>query len=196
MVEERHPLIFSVLIPSVPSRHVQACALFDKISQQAEGFDVEVLMLCDNKRRSVGLKREALVQISRGDYVAFVDDDDDVADDYIASIVPHAKRLAGSTVDVIIFDTLVTLNDGPDVICRHDLGFPNEQYNPAGFRRPPWQMHAWCGPLARTTPFPDLNCGEDWPWCEAMLKHVRGAYKIYRVLHHYRFSDKTTEASH
>lgn len=186
-------MILSVLIPSVPSRIEIAADLFDKISGQISrgAYDVEVLMLTDNKKRSVGKKREALVQISCGDYVAFVDDDDDVAENYIAAIVSHAHL----KMDLIVFDTLVTLNGADSVICSHAVGNPNEQYSPAGFKRAPFQMHAWDGWLARTTPFLDNTGAEDWPWCEAMLKNVTKSVKINEVLYHYRYNHETTEAS-
>jgi glycosyltransferase involved in cell wall biosynthesis len=186
--------VLSVLIPSVPSRREMAWKLFDKISEQALDDDenVEVLLLLDNKTRSIGKKREALVQISKGDYVAFVDDDDDVAPDYVKELTIEAF-LPGA--DVVVFPTTCTLNDGPTVTVEHDISYPNEQYSPAGFRRSAWQMHAWRGDLARATPFPDLNFGEDWPWCEAMLKHVKTQAKIDQVLYHYRYSDMITEAS-
>ena len=184
--------ILSVLIPCVPSRREQAWALFDKLSAQAEGLDVEVLLLLDNKTRTAGKKREALVQASRGEYVAFVDDDDDVAEDYVSAIL---AALDDDDPDVIVFNSQATINSAPPVLCLHDLTFPNEQYNPAGFRRAPWQMHAWRGDLARATPFPDVSNAEDWPWCEAMLKHVKTQAKIDRVLYHYRYDDAKTEAS-
>lgn len=186
-------MILSVLIPVVPSRVDIASDLFDRITAQAEGYDVEVLMLLDNKKRSVGLKRDALVQISRGDYAAFVDDDDDVAENYIKSIVDHAHL----KMDVIVFDTLVSINGEPGVICKHAADYPIEQYNPNGFRRPPWMMHAWRGDLARATHFRDSspeNC-EDGPWCAAMLKGIMKSVKINEVLYHYRYNHETTEAS-
>jgi glycosyltransferase involved in cell wall biosynthesis len=187
-------MIFSVLIPSVPSRHAQAIALFDKITKQSEGYDVEVLMFCDNKKRSIGKKREALVKISQGDYVAFVDDDDDVADCYISRICDEINTPNRFKPDVIVFDTWVTVNDGPKVLCRHDATHQNEPYSVDGFRRAPWQMHVWRGNVARYTPFPDMMYGEDWPWCEEMLKRVNVSTKINAALYHYRYSDAGTEA--
>lgn len=186
-------MILSVMIPSVPSRHVQACALFDKISKQAEGYDVEVLMLCDNKKRSVGLKRQALLDVSKGEWVAFVDDDDDVMPSYIESLAKTLVVCRG--LGVVVFDTLVTLNDGADVVCSHNFQNENEQYNPEGFKRGAWQMHAWPGAIARRVSFPDNTGHEDWPWCEEMAKRVQWSIKIPMVLYHYRFNDKTTEAS-
>ena len=191
--------ILSVLIPSVPSRRELAWKLFDKISGQAavlpdvDGLcQVEVLLLLDNKMRTVGKKRGSLVRASRGDYVTFVDDDDDVSDDYVSLIL----QSTGRNPDLIVFDSHVTINGIGPTLCQHGIAFENEQYRPEGFKRKPWHIHAWRGDYARVTPFPDLMYGEDWPWCESMLKTVTKHVKIDRPLYHYRFDDATTEASH
>ncbi len=189
--------ILSVLIASVPSRREMAWALFDKISAQAGSEPsgaVEILLFLDNKKRSVGLKRQALVDIAAGQYIAFVDDDDDVADDYVSSIL-EARNSTSDTVDVITFDTLVRINDGPVVACQHELGFQDEQYSPGGFKRSPWQMHAWRKSLARRVRFPDKNNAEDAPWVSEMVKLARTQTKIDKALYFYRYDDAKTEAS-
>ena len=65
----------AILIPSIPSRFKRFERLFERINDQATKSDmvVEVLGLFDNKKRSIGHKRDALVQMSKGDYVCFCD---------------------------------------------------------------------------------------------------------------------------
>jgi hypothetical protein len=53
-----NPLL-SILIPTVPERFDQANALFEKISEQNPGR-AEILMMSDNRARSIGLKRNSL----------------------------------------------------------------------------------------------------------------------------------------
>ena len=188
--------ILSVLIPTVPSRREAAWKLFDKISAQsreyAGGWDpVEVLVLLDNKQRSTGLKRDALLQASRGKYVAFVDDDDDVSDNYVREIVKASATNAG----VIVFDSDCFLNGQPGALITHHFGSPNYQYSPEGFTRGAWHIHAWRGEIARMVPFPDIQNGEDWPWCHAMKSLTATSTKIDEVLYHYRYDHETTEAS-
>lgn len=184
--------ILSVLIPTVPARREAAWKLFDKITAQAEGQPVEVLVLLDNKKRSTGLKRDALLQASAGDYIAFADDDDDVSEHYIKRILTAASV---GPWGVIVFDTDCSLNGASPVRIRHSLRFPNEQYNPAGFKRGPWQMHAWRGMIARAVRFPDLQNGEDSAWCAEMKRNTFSYAKIEEVLYHYRYDHETTEAS-
>jgi hypothetical protein len=185
-------MILSVLIPAIPSRRTQAGALYEKLMMQARSHDVEILLLTDNKRRTVGAKRQALVDIARGDYLAFVDDDDDVLDGYIDKIVKKACAWPG---EVIVFPSLCTLNGGPTVRIDHSRHYENEQYNPAGFKRKPWHIHAWCKQLAKAARFPDVTGYEDWPWCEQMLPHVKTeALASTAPLYHYRFDSRTSES--
>ena len=180
----------SVLIPCVPSRHDRMGEVFTALERQAHGFPVEILALVDNKQRSIGAKRDALVQIARGDYLAFVDDDDGIFPKYVENIL----RGIECTPDVIVFDTLVSLNDGPDVIAQHSLAYNNEQYSPAGFKRKPWQMHAWRREIAQAFQFPDLNIGEDWGWCKQLCEVAKTEVKVEGPLYWYRYSDSGTEA--
>lgn len=79
---------FSILIPCIPERMNMAAQLYRKLHQQIADAkaNVEVLCLIDDCRMSVGTKRQKLLDIARGDYIAFVDDDDDVTDRYVPAI--------------------------------------------------------------------------------------------------------------
>ena len=71
--------LLSILTPAVPSRMAQLAKLCDELAKQIGGLAVEHLTLLDNKRRSVGLKRQALLDIARGDYVDLSGDAEDGA---------------------------------------------------------------------------------------------------------------------
>lgn len=189
--------LLSVLIPSLPERISNWLTLFNMLTGQAEYVgryrDLEVLLLLDNKRRSTGLKRQALLSIARGKYVAFVDDDDEIMPAYVPQILEQVPKGA----DVIVFDSLCQINDGPRVHVQHDLEFPNEEYNPAGFRRSPWHIHAWRRELAQSAEFPDKQYHEDVDWLMQVLPRAKTQARI-RIdvpLYVYQFNSKTTEAS-
>jgi hypothetical protein len=83
----REPLRLSVLICTLPSRSALLDKLVDELYAQAdsEGWDIEVIV--DSRTNiTVGAKRQALLERSRGDYVCFVDDDDWIAHDYVGRI--------------------------------------------------------------------------------------------------------------
>lgn len=185
--------ILSVLVPSVPSRVIhQLLPLLERLNEQAQGKPVEILCLLDNKARSVGLKREALVQASRGKFVAFVDDDDDVTPHYVEKILAAAE--ANPDADCIVFDQLCTLNDQEPVVVRHGIEFENTEVGPQGATRKPWHVMAYAGRIARACHFPDASWGEDWEWVKQAWPQIKKQVRIDAVLHHYRFSSATTEA--
>ena len=82
---------FSILICTVVSRKKQLANLLKILEPQLTKY-VEVLTECDNKEISVGRKRQILLERAKGDYVAFIDDDDAVSSDYVAQILQAIKQ--------------------------------------------------------------------------------------------------------
>jgi glycosyltransferase involved in cell wall biosynthesis len=68
----------SILIPCIPSRFEKAQKLIDKLQAQIVDKNVEIICLIDNKLKSIGEKRDNLVQVCNGKYFMFIDDDDDI----------------------------------------------------------------------------------------------------------------------
>lgn len=76
----------SILIPTTPDRAVMLATLKADIERQINlrpAGEVELLICHDNYERTVGDKRNELLQHASGDYVAFIDDDDDIHEFYI-----------------------------------------------------------------------------------------------------------------
>jgi glycosyltransferase involved in cell wall biosynthesis len=185
-------LVLSVLVCGTPRRlESHATPLIRKLEKQADGLPVEILYLLDNKKRSVGYKRQALLDIAKGDYVSYVDDDDDVADNYVSAILEGAKF--GS--DVVTFDQCADINGAVGLI-RFGLGQPNEAFKPGGIAlRGAWHVCAWKRSIAQTAKFPDLMDGEDWRWAEQLCLKATTSTHVDAVIHLYRFRSATTEAT-
>ena len=78
---------------------------------------------------------------------------------------------------------------------KHDLANENEQFSPADSTGNRGTFHAWKSEIAKRHRFPDLNYGEDWPWCEAMLKEVRTQARAGDApLYVYNHNPETSEA--
>ncbi len=196
--EYREMILFSILIPSIPSRFGMAQKLVQKLEAQIGDFPVEVLVFIDNKKRSIGMKRDALVQMTQGSHLAFCDDDDDVNFDYVSEIVSAIR--ANPDIDVIVFDQRVFLNKEKPFIVHFGLEFENEQsnVNPDGTRadikRLPFQVCAWKSSIAKASRFPDVNYSEDSAWLNPMWKNAKSQHRINKVLHEYHYSDSVSEA--
>lgn len=185
--------LLSILTPSVPSRYRELEKLQAHIEQLAKPFpgQVEHLTFTDNKLRPVGAKRQALLDIARGDYIAFVDDDDWVSDRYLEQLLP---RLA-SGPDVVTFkqDAYIDGVAGQiifDATCPQD-----ETWKPLGTaRRRPWHVCAWRRSLALRGIFTEVSYYEDVAWVNQVAPLIRTHLHIDEVLHFYRHSAATTEA--
>lgn len=189
--------ILSVLICGTPSRALgKAFPLICRLMAQLYPDDkrVEILYLLDNKKRSVGAKRQALLDIANGEYVAYVDDDDEVAPEYCESIL-SAIESAPEKPDVVTFDQVANIAGNLGQV-RFGLGNPNDDFNPDAItKRNAWHVCAWRRELAQRFKFPDLMDGEDWAWAEQLCMAAKSSVHIDGVLHFYTFNPQTTEAT-
>jgi glycosyltransferase involved in cell wall biosynthesis len=185
----------SVLIPSIPSRISKAMKLYNRIAKQCEGMDVEILIFIDNKKRSIGYKRDALVQIARGRYCAFVDDDDDVSDNYISCII---DKIDEADYDVISINTLAII-EGKKCKILADVSHENEElqmvkdrYKPC--KRKPFHTSVWKTEIAQSERFKDVGYGEDWDWVSRLLPKIKTSCSINQFLYRYIWSASVSEA--
>ena len=188
--------VLSILTPAIPERFAQLTALRDTIERQQAAIpphSVEWLVFCDTRgARTVGQKRDDLVQLARGQYVAFVDDDDAIAPDYLSALYEAATQPVKP--DVITFRQHVTYNGlTGDVVFQ--LGSQNQPFTPNGVTtRAPWHVCAFRSLLAKSHHFPHTNYGEDWEWARHVGADCKCSSHIDRVLHYYRHDSKTTAA--
>lgn len=186
--------ILSILTPTIRGRESQVIALQEKIASQIGtqyGVPmVEHLTLSDNRARSIGAKRQALWDIARGTYCAMIDDDDDVSDDYVASLL----RAAETGADVITFRQRAIYN-GLESEVHFGINNQDGQFTPGGITlRAPWHVCAWRRERVEGCLFGESNYGEDIAWCQQSRKRIRTGHHIDRVLHTYRHDAATTAA--
>ncbi len=151
----------SILIPAIPSRFERAIKLYNKILGMVGDMNIEVLMFTDNKKRTIGEKRESLKNISKGKYFMFVDDDDD-----LISVSELYEAACNNNVDVITFKQRNKNKDGSDFIVTFGIGNAvehnqSENGNYLDCFRPPFHVCAWNESFKKFS-FPDINYSEDW----------------------------------
>lgn len=155
--------------------------------------DIEILLFMDNKKRSIGAKREAVKNISKGKYFMFCDDDD-----WINSI-DEVYQACQQDVDVITFKSECRNADGTTYIATFGLGNKVEHNtdgngNYTDIKRPPFHQCAWNGKF-RKIKYPDVSYGEDWVWVKQALKKATSEHFVDEIIHQYNFDAKVTEAS-
>jgi len=182
---------FSILICAVPSRIAKLTELLDKLNNQIEDKSVEILVLYDNKKRSVGSKRNSLLNMAQGEYIAFIDDDDTVADNYIDKILETIDK---NHVDVINFTQATIFADGRFTqICTYGL---NYEYTS---NRTVWQGKSahtmvWRREVAIKGIFPDSDWLEDRNWVAQACKVAKTEIQIPDILYFYRHNKALSEA--
>lgn len=165
--------------------------LMDEVQRQVGDLPVEHLVLIDNKRRTIGEKRQALLHVAIGDYIAFVDDDDWIREGYVMRILDAIESAPG----VVTFRQIATF-DGVAGEIIFGLGCANEEWAPGEARkRAAWHVCAWRLDIAKRSAFPAINYGEDWAWAEP-LNRITDLVEAHipDILHEYHFRTNVTEA--
>lgn len=192
-------MALSILVPSIPSRIVGHLAPFlTKLCAQAEPYlEVEILSWIDNKRRSIGHKRDDMVQLAAGRFLTFVDDDDDVSDVYVKLAIEAIRQ--NPDADVIVSDQECYYNGEGPFFVHFGMEFENEpmRRGPDGkwvdLKRKPVHCCIWRADLAKSVRFPDLSYEEDSIWAAGVQALVLKQVRIPEVMHKYRYDDRVTE---
>ena len=196
-------IVLSILIPTIPERANKLTNLLTSLLRQRENLakwhptlgEVEVLF-SETKTfleggPSIGKKRESLVAKALGKYLCFLDDDEDIAPNYVETLV----RLCRKHYDVITFRSFIK-NDFYWGLVDMSLNNPtNEEATPEKIiRRKPWHICPVLSKHAKMFDFEDINYGEDWKWFEKVLTRCHTEAHTDQILHSYQHSSKTSEA--
>lgn len=190
-------MLLSVLIPSIPSRFAMAQALIQKLEAQIGDEPVQILMMLDNKKISIGEKRDKLNQAGSGRFLSVCDDDDDVSSDYISRLLTAIRE--NPNADCISFVQRACIN-GHWLTVRFGLGNENEQLDitkhgiTADLHRPPYHVCAWRRTLAQKFHYSYKNYGEDFDFIKQLLPEAKIEIHIPHVIQYYNYSDIVTEA--
>lgn len=171
-------MTWSILIATVPSRKAKVKKLLEKLERLTKDYDdIQIFCLYDNMKISTGAKRQKLLNMTDSAYISFLDDDDDISEDYISEIYPHIKPYIH---DIVSFNVHYKDNVGGDKI------YDFTEY-------PPTHVH-----LRKREnlvhPFADIKTGEDREWMLVNSPFFHDIYHIPKVLYTYQFSTTETEA--
>ncbi|WIY84327.1 glycosyltransferase [Propionimicrobium sp. PCR01-08-3] len=188
--------VLSVLVPSVASRRDTFLpSILDQLYGQHEALSdvdrsrIEILTLVDAKGVSLGQKRNDMINLARGRYVVFVDDDDRLEDDYLVALL----EAANSGADVITFHVSVSTDGGSPTVCKYGLEYEHNENIANEFHRIPNHICMVRRDLASRSPFPDKSFGEDSEYAARLRPLLLSEHKIDRVLYHYDYVPSQSE---
>ncbi len=184
-------IILSVLICCIPDRFASLERCYKKVLSQAEGKPVEVLAFMDNKKRSIGRKRNAMTSLAQGKYFILLDDDDDCSDDYVDELLKAAE----SDADIISFDQLAIVGGLGRSVVNFSLNNPNDEFNADGItRRKPFSVCAFKTSKFAKVSFGDKMYGEDMIFSSMAWDMAESEYHIDKILHTYIYDPQVTAA--
>ena len=184
----------SILIPTVPSR----LELFypriikELLRQIGNSSDIELVALFDNKKRSVGEKRQNLIDIANGEYLTFIDDDDRISPDYISCIMN--ALYSNLNTDCVVYDTICCVDNGAlKKLCKYGIEFEyGDILGGREWRGKPAHTMIYKSSIAKKHAFKNINHGEDVEWVKRACKDIVVQTRIDKVLYYYDANYTTT----
>lgn len=172
----------SILICTIPTRFKLLNELKASLTFQSNGYNVEILS--DSESGTIGAKRQRLLVAATGDYVAYIDDDDDINPQYIKLIFTHL-----GDCDVIGFEGEITTNGRNKKRFTISKEHPYEEKGGVYYR---YNNHL--SPIRREIAlkigYKDMQFGEDFDY--AMRLKESGLIKtekyIYTPMYFYRYN--------
>lgn len=146
----------SILTVTLESRKQVFFNLARTLKSQANS-SVEMLANCDNGEKSIGQKRNELLQAAKGDYVVFVDDDDMVSPFYVQNILKGLEK----NPDCCGIEGIITMrNIGPKKFI-HSLHYDEWFEKDEIYYRCPNHLNPMKREIALEAGFPEKSWQED-----------------------------------
>jgi hypothetical protein len=183
---------FQILIATISQRREMLDQLLSLLEPQIAALglrkfeQVDVMISANDSGAEIGVHRERMRQKAEGDYIAFIDDDDLVAPDYVSTILP---LLDG--IDQIGFNLKYFSGHNEMQPVYHSLAHGNWT-NPingrigveGAFCRDISHLNPMRRELAMQVPI-EGGIGEDCRWAAAMRGKVKTEHYIDRVMYYY-----------
>jgi glycosyltransferase involved in cell wall biosynthesis len=148
---------------------------------------VEVVMEIDDGEDSIGVKRNRLLSNAFGEYVCFIDDDDQVSRDYVRLIL---DALDGKP-DCVGFNLRYYVDGTHKGDAIHSLRYQNYGQHRDGrlmvYERTPNHLNPIRRDVALQVGFPDKNHGEDTDFAVTIRPLLKTEVFIDQTLYHYLY---------
>lgn len=188
---EHTNVILSILICSLEERFHSFSRLYEKLQKQSEPYKelIEIRFQKDNGEMSTGEKRNLLLSRAEGKYICFVDDDDDISDDYISSIIQALEE--NSDCDCVGIQGLLMSSKG-SFLFEHSIEHqgwyttfnPNSPNDPM-FIRTPNHLNPVKKSIAEQIGFSLKNFGEDGDYSMGIKRYLKTEVFIEHPIYFY-----------
>lgn len=189
----------TICIPTVVGREAQFEKLYSKLQKQVLDNKLENEVGCvfykDDKEISIGEKRKRMYQAATGLFSAQIDDDDDVADDYVETLYnvitnnPNVHCIG--YVERCIIDGIVKYSK----ISREFTDWETCNPNVDGFHyhRTPFFKVPIKTEICKSVGVSDMRFGEDHDFARRIRPHLESDVFIDKVMYYYEANSLTPE---
>lgn len=188
-------MVLSILICSLESREKELASLLNELNSQTafkyEGI-VETIAMVDNRQKSTGAKRQRLLEQAKGEYIVFIDDDDEVPYYYVEEML----KACHSGCDCVAIHGIMTTDGKDEIRWRLSKDYDNITIHPQGrplYLRKTNHITAVKREHALKAGFPDKSNAEDKAYSEAVNKYLKTEYTIDKPMYHYKFSTQNKQ---
>jgi len=181
----------SILIPGLIGREDSRASLVSKLRKQARELgvfkEVQIIVNIDDGSKTIGAKRNELLEAARGKYLCFIDDDDEVSQTYLEDVFEGINYGA----DCCSLRGVITWDGIDPEVFEHSIkyGAYATTTNPIKYERYPNHLNVIKSEIAKQFKFPETDHGEDTNWATQI--HESGLIKmehyIDRVMYHYQY---------
>lgn len=174
-------MTLSILIATIPKRADMLASLLASLRLHSE---VEIITEdCDCV---IGSKRNKLLSRATGEYIVFIDDDDEVSPDYIALILEACK--SGS--DCIGISGTITTNGREETQWHISKEYGAWKTVDGVHLRTPNHISPVRRELALLAGFPPIKFREDYEYSMKLLPLLRTETIVHGNIYHYKYISK------
>lgn len=160
---------WSILILTLDEREDVFQRLYEKINKQIKDAglekEIEVLVCKDNRENPIGFKRNVLLEQSSGEYTNFLDDDDDVHENYISMIYEKLNAKPDCVRHVAI---MTTQGQNPQLGISSIENGGSIKLEKGVYRVPVGHLNTIKRSIACQFLFKEVNFGEDRAWAKEL----------------------------
>lgn len=187
-------IILSICVLGVLNRLQFLNKFLSTLYKQTSTFnDVEVLFLLDNKKSTIGTKRQQLLNQAKGEFIVFIDDDDVISDNYVAKI--RETCIDNLETDIITYLVSVSINNGPYKLCKYSLYNAKDYNTNTTYYRIPNHICVVKTDIAKSIGYKDISFGEDSDYAKRLLPKLKRECSINEVLYMYNYNQQTSESN-
>lgn len=180
-------ITLSILICSVDTEERQAklkkliSELNRQISKNFAEEVIEIIIDTDNMDKSVGKKRNDLIEKAQGEFICFIDDDDFISENYLSTILYHLN--SGIDILLIAIEHIENGVNKPKIIP--SLYIDNLNTGEAVFKTNHFHLCPHKKSIARNVLFEWVNFAEDMLYSQKMVKHINNYFLISEPIYIY-----------